>query len=154
MNTVSFCPVPHYFYRKVSWLAPPNLRQRQSHHHSGASLGSGGGFAGCRTTGGGEVVAAVVGAIRKPLDAPGSGMPRKLATPVLAESPSSMTTELSAAEGMVGRKRTPSRGGDESSSSWTASWRTNRGLTASNWAFPLWAVHSKGVSTYMLILWV
>lgn len=81
-------------------------------------------------------------------------MPRKLATPVLAESPSSMTTELSAAEGMVGRKRTPRRGGDESSSSWTASWRTNRGLTASNWAFPLWAVHSKGVSTYMLIFWV
>jgi len=123
-------------------LALPNPnpipRLRRSHHHGGASLGSGGGFAGCSTTGGGEVLA-VEGAMRKPLDAPGRGMPRKPATPVLAESPSSMMTELSAAEGMVGRKRTPRRGGDESSSSWTASWRTSLGFTASNWTLPLWA---------------
>lgn len=108
-------------------------------------MGSGGGFAGCSTAGGGGGGGgADVGAMRKPLAAPGSGMPRKPAAPVLAESPSSITTELSAAEGMVGKNRTPSRGGDESSSSWTASWRTSLGLAVSSWAFPLWAVHEYG----------
>lgn len=51
------------------------------------------------------------------------------------ESPSSSITELSAAEGMVGKKRTPRRGGEVSSSSCTASWRTKRGLgrVEANW---------------------
>uniref|UniRef100_A0A2M4D507 Putative secreted protein n=1 Tax=Anopheles darlingi TaxID=43151 RepID=A0A2M4D507_ANODA len=44
---------------------------------------------------------------------------------------SSSCTLLSAADGIVGRKRTPSRGGEQDSScvsSCTADWRTSRGL--------------------------